>query len=82
MADIRLLERTLPQNVAWNRACINFAAQFLVALLPVKSVNLAPVASLFAGRAAAQLHYKRIERFLRAFELPYAGIAAFVRLLL
>ena len=82
MADIRLLERTLAQNVAWNKARINFVAKFLVALIQVKSVNLAQIASVFAGRAAAQSHYKRIQRFLRAFELPYAGVAAFVLRLL
>ena len=82
MADIRLLERTLAQNVAWNKARINFVAKFLVALIQVKSVNLAQIASVFAGSAAAQSHYNRIQRFLRAFELPYAGVAAFVLRLL
>jgi hypothetical protein len=82
MADIRLLERTLQQNVAWNRARINFVARFLVALIQVRSVNLAEVAGVFAGGAQAASHYKRIQRFLRHFELPYAAVAAFVLKLL
>jgi hypothetical protein len=82
MADIRLLERTLAQNVAWNKARINFAAKFLVALIQVRSVNLAQVAGVFAGRAEVPSHYKRIQRFLRHFELPFAGVAAFVLRLL
>src|SRR5215204_1254642 len=82
MADIRLLERTLQRNVAWNRARINFVAKFLVALIQVRSVNLAEVASVFAGGALKESHYKRIQRFLRHFELPYAGVAAFVLKLL
>jgi hypothetical protein len=82
MADIRLLERTLAQNVAWNRARINFAAKFLVALIQVGSVNLSEVASVFAGGALKGSHYKRIQRFLRHFELPYAAVAAFVLRLL
>jgi len=82
MADIRLLERTLAQNVAWNKARINFVAKFLVALIQVRSVNLAQVASVFAGGALRESHYKRIQRFLRAFELPYAAVAAFVLRLL
>jgi hypothetical protein len=82
MADIRLLERTLQRNVAWNRARINFVAKFLVALIQVRSVNLAEVASVFAGGALKESHYKRIQRFLRSFELPYAGVAAFVLRLL
>jgi len=32
MADISLFERTLAQNVAWNRARINLPARFLVAV--------------------------------------------------
>src|SRR5215210_5404814 len=82
MADIRLLERTLQHNVTWNKARINFVAKFLVALIQVKSVNLSEVASVFAGRAQPASHYKRAQRFLRFFELSYAGVAAFVLKLL
>lgn len=82
MADIRLLERTLTRNVAWNKARINFVAKFLVALIQVRSVNLAEVASVFAGGALKESHYKRIQRFLRSFELPYAAVAACVLKLL
>jgi hypothetical protein len=82
MADIRLLERTLARNVAWNKARINFVAKFIVALIQVKSVNLAEVASVFAGSARPASHYKRAQRFLRFFELAYASVAAFVLKLL
>jgi Transposase DDE domain len=82
MADIRLLERTLASNVAWNKARINFVAKFLVALIQVKSVNLSEVASVFAGSAESASHYKRAQRFLRFFELSYASVAALVLKLL
>jgi hypothetical protein len=82
MADIRLLERTLASNVAWNKARINFVAKFLVALIQVKSVNLSEVASVFAGSAERASHYKRAQRFLRFFELSYASVAALVLKLL
>ena len=78
MADIRLLERTLAQNVAWNRARINFLARFIVALIQVKTVNLAQVVSVFAGRAKPSSHYKRAQRFLRFFELPFAEVARLI----
>jgi hypothetical protein len=45
MAHIRSLERTLAENVAWNKARINFLAKFLIALIQVKSVNLVQVAT-------------------------------------
>jgi Transposase DDE domain len=78
MADMRLLERTLHENVAWNRARINFLARFIIALIEVRTVNLSEVANVFAGRAKPASHYKRAQRFLRFFELPYAQVARFV----
>jgi len=68
----------LRQNVTWNRARINFLAKFLVALIEVRTVNLAEVATVFAGSAKQQSHYKRIQLFLRFFEVPYQEVAVFV----
>jgi hypothetical protein len=78
MADIRLLERTLRDNVAWNKARINFLARFIIALIEVRSINLAEIAQVFMGRAKPESHYKRAQRFLRFFEMPYAQVARFV----
>ena len=78
MADMRLLERTLHENVTWNRARINFLARFIIALIEVRTVNLSEVANVFAGRAKPASHYKRVQRFFRFFELPYAQVARFV----
>jgi hypothetical protein len=78
MADIRLLERTLRDNVAWNRARINFLAHFIIALIEVRTVNLSEIANVFLGRAKRESHYKRVQRFLRFFQMPYAQVARFV----
>ncbi len=75
MADIRPLERILAENIDWNKARINFLAKFLVSLIQVRTVNLTEIASVFAGRAKEASHYKRIQRFLRFFEISYALIA-------
>jgi Transposase DDE domain len=75
MTSIRPLERTLAENVAWNKARINLLAKFLVALIQVRSVNLTEIASVFPGRAKEASHYKRIQRFLRGFQISYAMIA-------
>lgn len=78
MADIRSLERTLANTVALPKARRNFVAKFLVALLQVKTTNLSEIAQVFSGRARPDSHYKRIQRFLRFFELPFSVFALFI----
>jgi hypothetical protein len=45
MADIRLLERTLAGNVAWNRARTNFVARFVIARIQLLRSGSYTVAS-------------------------------------
>ncbi len=75
MADIRLLERTLGENVTWNKARRNFLAKFIIALIQVKTVSLVQISAVISGRAKPDSHYKRCQRFLRFFDLPFAEIA-------
>lgn len=70
-----LLERTLAANLAWNKARIKFLAAFLTALTQTRSVNLVRIAACFGGRAAPSSSYKRIQRFLRHFDLPLSELA-------
>jgi len=51
MKDIRSLEQTLSENLAWNKARIKFVARFLLALYAAQTVNLSLLASAFSGRA-------------------------------
>jgi len=78
MADIRRLERTLAENVTWNKARINFLAKFIIALVQVKTVSLVQISSVMSGRAKPDSHYKRCQRFLRFFDLPFAEVAHLV----
>jgi hypothetical protein len=78
MTSIRPLERTLAENIDWNKARINFLAKFLIALIEVRSVNLTEIASVFSGRAKQESHYKRVQRFLRLFQINYAVIAGLI----
>jgi Transposase DDE domain len=75
MNDIRLLVRMLADNLSSHKARIKFVAAFLLALVAVKNVNLVEVACAFAGRAKPDSNYKRLQRFFRFFDLPYAEIA-------
>lgn len=78
MTPIRSIEQTLLENLPWNQARIKFVARFLVALYAVQTVNLAILASAFSGTAKEESNYKRLQRFLREFEMPYAQLAEFV----
>ncbi len=65
-------------GIGWNKARIKFLARFLVALIAVKTVCLTQIASVFAGKAKPASHYKRIQRFLRGFDLDFAALARLV----
>ena len=78
MKNVYSLEQTLAANLPWHKARIKYVAAFLLALITVKNVNLVEIACAFAGRAKQESNYKRSQRFLRFFELPYADIAQFV----
>lgn len=78
MTDLRSLERTLVDNLPWNKARIKFVARFLLALFSQRTVNLARLATAFSGSASEAANYKRLQRFLHQFEVPYAELAHFV----
>jgi Transposase DDE domain len=78
MRDIRSLEQTLSENLPWHQARIKFVAAFVVALVTVKSVNLVELACVFAGKAKQDSQYKKLQRFFRFFDMPYAEIAQLV----
>jgi len=73
--ECSLLERTLSENLSWNKARIKFLARFLLALLAAKTVNLQQLAIFFAGTAKVESNYKRIKRFLRYFSIDEAELA-------
>jgi Transposase DDE domain len=78
MTQYSLLERTLAENLSWNRARIKFLSNFLLALFAARTVNLAQIATFFVGRATTESNYKRIKRFLRFFEISEREVARLV----
>ena len=69
------LKTVLSEHLPWHGARISFLAQFLLALLKVRSVNLAELATGFGGKAKVDSHYKRLQRFFRSFEIDQGGLA-------
>jgi hypothetical protein len=78
MTDVRSVERTLLDNLPWNKARIKFVARFLLALYAMRTANLSILATAFSGHAKEESNYKRLQRFLREFEMPYAELALFI----
>ena len=50
----------------------------MIALLRVKTVNLAEVATGFRSHAKTESNYKRLQRFFRHFDSDYQAIAKIV----
>lgn len=70
-----LLKTALSEHLPWHGARLTFLAHFLLALVKVRSVNLAELATAFGGRAKTDSHYKRLQRFFRSFDLDFDGLA-------
>lgn len=66
----------LHASLDWNRARMTFLAQFIVAVIRVRTVNLSEIATAFCGSAKPASHYRRIQRFFKDFTVTRAQIAA------
>ncbi len=75
MHQVTLLRDALRPHLAWHGARLSFLAAFLIALLRVKTINFAELATAFGGKAQTDSHYKRLQRFFRNYEIDYAEIA-------
>ncbi len=75
MNQVILLRQTLKPLLGWHGARLSFLALFLIALLRVKTVNLAEIATVFRSKAKKDSSYKRLQRFFGKFDLNYTLIA-------
>jgi len=82
MAEVKQLKSVLGNHLAWQGARLTFLAMFLIALLKVKTVNLAEIATALNPRAQVASNYRRLQRFFAEFELDYGLIAKLVVALL
>ncbi len=71
MRDVNSLAEELKGVFCWHQARVVLLAQFMMALVKVRSSNLARVAQVFSGKAETASNYKRLQRFLRGFDLDY-----------
>jgi hypothetical protein len=69
------LKSALAEHLDWHGARLGFLAQFLLALLKVRTVNLAELAKGFSGPSKVDSHDKRLQRFFRSFEIDAPSLA-------
>lgn len=75
MNQVSALRDVLKHQFDWHGARLTFLAQFLIALIQVRTVNLAELANAMGGKAKTSSKYKRLQRFFRHFELNYLELA-------
>lgn len=78
MIELSPLVIALAATFDWHGARIAFLSQFLVALIRVRTVNFADIATAFCGETKPDSHYRRIQRFFKDFPLSRAQVAAAV----
>ena len=71
MRDVNSLAKELKGVFGWHQARVVLLAQFMMALVKVRSSNLTRLAQVFSGQAETASNYKRLQRFLRGFNLDY-----------
>jgi Transposase DDE domain len=75
MNQVTQLRNALRPHLSWHGARLSFLAAFLIALLRVKTINFAELATAFSTKAQIDSHYKRLQRFFRDFEMDYSEVA-------
>ena len=75
MDQITVLREALRPHLAWHGARLSFLAMFLIALVRVRTVNWAELATGFCGSAQIDSNYKRLQRFFRHYEVDELAIA-------
>lgn len=75
MREVNSLAKELKASLGWHQARVTLLAQFIFALIKVRTVNLVQVAQAFSGDTSADSNYKRLQRFLRHFEIDFDVVA-------
>lgn len=78
MLEVQMIQAVFMEVLNWNRARVNFLANFIIALIKVKNVNLVEIATGFSGKAKKDSKYRRIKRFFSSFAVDALSIAQMV----
>ena len=75
MSDFNRLRLIIGKHFQWHGARLTLLAQFLVAVIRVRSVNLSQLSTAFVGKTLVASNYKRLQRFFREFRIDYVEFA-------
>lgn len=78
MREVNSLAKELKGVFHWHQARVTLLAQFMLALVNVRSTNLTLIAQFFYGTAQPSSNYKRLQRFLRHVDIDYDVYASIV----
>lgn len=65
-------------HLNWHPARIMLFSHFILALIKVRTINLAELAVVFETKAQVSSNYKRLQRFFRHFEIDFDSIAKLI----
>ena len=68
----------LPGCFGWNLARTKCLAGLIIALIKVRTVNFAQLATALPGGALKDSKYKHIQRLFRTFPLDFSTVARFI----
>ena len=78
MSELSPLMNIFKEQLGWHQARINFASNFVLALIRVRTINLTEIATAFSGRAQVPSHYRRLQRFFKDFDIHFTLIAQLI----
>ena len=76
--DTSELESILTSYLFWNKARIKCFVKMLLALISVRTINMAELACGFRSKARKSSRYRRLQRFVKEIKVDFSLIAAFV----
>jgi len=76
--DTSELEGILTSYLFWNKARIKCFVKMLLALINVRTTNMAELACAFRSKAKGLSRYRRMQRFIKEIKIDHKFIAMFV----
>ncbi len=72
------LKYILENQLDWNKARINFLANFIIALIKTRTVCLTEIATALKGKAKTASKYKQLQRFFRIYEMDIDSVSRLI----